>query len=112
MKTFHQYFKESTMPGWDKLLQTDPYFKAAVDLLGEIEQLGGDALIVGGAVRDLLLGKPTHDIDIATNVPLEQISAKFKTHDIGQSKDFGIVTVSYGGHQFEVAQFREDVYGD
>jgi tRNA nucleotidyltransferase (CCA-adding enzyme) len=37
----------------------------------------------------------------------------FKTYNIGQSKDFGIVVVKHGGGDFEVAQFRQDgTYAD
>lgn len=98
----HQY------EGWEEMLSSNPLLRKGASLCGEIEQLGGEALIVGGVVRDLILGKPVNDVDIATNVPLEKIEAKFKTVDIGQSKDFGIVSVLYGDEAFEVAHYRSD----
>lgn len=83
--------------------------KAALKVLSQIEnKLGEQALIVGGAVRDIILGKDPHDIDIATSASPEQIGTIFKTHDIGKSKDFGIVVVQQDGFDFEVAQFRKD----
>ncbi len=68
----------------------------------------GDTYIVGGAVRDVVLGKDPNDIDIATNVPMETIEGMFETFDIGKNKDFGIVVVKQDGYDFEVAQFRSD----
>jgi len=80
-----------------------------------IEQLknhGYSAFIVGGYVRDELMGKTPKDIDIATNATPETISFIFdKTLPIG--KKFGVVTVIKGGYQFEVATYRgEGLYTD
>jgi tRNA nucleotidyltransferase/poly(A) polymerase len=66
------------------------------------------AYIVGGAVRDIVLGIQPKDIDIATNMPIEELQKVWRIHDIGKSKDFGIVVVVDGGSRFEVAQFRTD----
>ena len=84
--------------------------KTAVDLLNELDKLepNSENLIVGGAVRDLLLGEQPHDIDLATNINIDKIQQHFKTADIGKSKDFGITQVQYNGETFEVAHFRED----
>jgi tRNA nucleotidyltransferase (CCA-adding enzyme) len=66
------------------------------------------ALIVGGAVRDQFTHRECHDIDLATNAPIEVLEHVFETHDIGKSKDFGIVVIVFEGDAFEVAQFRVD----
>ena len=98
---------------WNEYMSTEPSLKAAIEVLKKLESLGGEAYIVGGAVRDIVLGDKPHDIDIATNVPVDKISKVFKTHDIGQSRDFGIVTINHEGENFEVANFRTDgVYKD
>lgn len=68
----------------------------------------GEAYIVGGAVRDLVMGNALHDVDISTNVPMEVIETLFETHDIGKNKDFGIVVVNFEGVNVEIAQFRTD----
>lgn len=70
----------------------------------------GEVYMVGGAVRDLIMGNPVNDVDIATNVPMSIIESLFPSHDIGKNKDFGIVVVEQDGFSFEVAQFRADVY--
>jgi tRNA nucleotidyltransferase (CCA-adding enzyme) len=79
-----------------------------------IAQIGPDTYIVGGAVRDVVMGKEPKDIDIATAQDIEQIrKSDLHTYDIGQSMDFGITGVSYQGEEYEIAQFRSDgVYND
>jgi len=108
---FRRYIKEAKemLKQWQKYVSENPELKAAVKVLHKIEKSGHRAYIVGGSVRDIVLGelKP-NDIDIATNAPMTLLDRLFKTHDIGKSKDFGIVVVREGGHQFEVAQFRQD----
>ncbi len=113
--TFKQYFQEATqvpVTNWQELQQQSPMLKAAVGLLAAMEAVNSsvEALIVGGAVRDILLQKEPKDVDIATNMPTEELTKHFKTHDVGASKDFGIHTVTWEGYQFEVAQFRRDDY--
>jgi len=98
---------------WGQYTKTDNMIKNGVDILKKINSKGYDAYIVGGAVRDLIIGDKPHDIDISTNMPIKEIDKMFKTYDIGQSKDFGIVVVSQGGEQYEIAQFRsESDYSD
>ena len=94
---------------WQSYINRNKELKAGVELLRKINKQKYKAYIVGGSVRDIVLGnlKPD-DIDIATNMPMEELSKMFKTYDIGKSKDFGILVVKYGGHSFEVAQFRTD----
>lgn len=48
----------------DQLL---PYLKKVLITLKILEEAGYEAWLVGGFVRDTLLGKPSHDFDIATN---------------------------------------------
>lgn len=74
-----------------------------------LSQLGPDSYIVGGAVRDVIMGNEPKDIDIATAQSVEDIrNSDLKTYDIGQSMDFGITGVSFQGEEYEVAQFRSD----
>jgi len=80
----------------------------AIDYLKHLNNLGYDAFIVGGAVRDILRGVEVSDVDVATNCPMDFLSKKFTTHNIGESKDHGILAVLYKGEVFETAQFRSD----
>lgn len=83
------------------------YFEIGIDLINKIESLGYSALIVGGAVRDLLLNMPINDIDIATNMPLEELNNHFEVIDNG-SKYYS-VTIKYNNYLFETTHFRKDV---
>jgi len=94
---------------WMGYVRRNKELQAAVSILSKINKKGYKAYIVGGSVRDIILGnlKP-HDVDIATNMPMEELSKLFRTYDIGKSKDFGIVVAKEGGFDFEIAQFRTD----
>ena len=86
-------------------------FDCAIKLARQIEDIGGEgsqALIAGGAVRDAVMKREWHDVDIATNVAVDVLEENFKTNDIGQSREFGIVLVHFGDCDFEVAHFRAD----
>lgn len=70
--------------------------------------------VVGGAVRDALLGKTPKDYDLATDaVPdkVEEMMAKagFKTLPTG--KAFGVINVFTDQGEYEIATFREDLSG-
>jgi tRNA nucleotidyltransferase/poly(A) polymerase len=105
-----QYINEDReqLKQWQQYVKSNAMLSAAVKVLQNINKKGYKAYIVGGSVRDLILGQDAHDIDIATNMPISDIESLYKTYDIGKSKDFGIVVVKEGSYSFEVAQFRND----
>ena len=96
------------VPDWDSVLDNNPLLNTGIALLKEIEKLGGDAYVVGGAARDIMMGSKIKDVDIATNVPMDKIQKTFKWNAIGQSQDFGIIMVHFQGEEFEVAGFRSE----
>ena len=97
---------------WYKLSVQEP-FRSAIELMGSIRSAGYHACIVGGTVRDLILGEIVKDVDIATDMPIDLLASRFGCYDIGKSKQFGLVVVRHGGVPFEVAQFRRaDLRGD
>ena len=111
MKTFKQFYEDmqtQQVDNWDKVVSSSEELQAALDILHTINKQGAEALIVGGAVRDIILGKEPHDVDIATNMDMEQLAELFKSFDIGRSQDFGIVAVPYKGFTFEIAHYREE----
>lgn len=72
-----------------------------------IQAAGFEAYVVGGCVRDSLLGREPQDWDITTSATPEQIKALFpRTVDTGLKH--GTVTVLYGGEGFEVTTYRID----
>lgn len=81
--------------------------KTATSIVGRLQDNGFEAYLVGGCVRDMLLGHEPKDYDIATNAKPEAIEALFeKTVHIG--KAFGVILIEEAGHKFEVATFREE----
>ena len=82
-------------------------FTAAFPVLQQLEQANYEAYFVGGSVRDLLLKRPIHDIDIATSAYPEEVKQLFpKTIDTGIKH--GTVTVLHGGSSYEITTFRTE----
>ena len=111
MKPFKQFYEEritQSVDNWDKVIASSGELQAALEILDIINKRGSEGLIVGGAVRDIILGKEPHDVDIATNMDMEKVADIFKSFDIGKSQDFGIVAVPYKGYTFEIAHYREE----
>jgi poly(A) polymerase len=77
----------------------------AVRVTHTLQQAGFKAFVVGGAVRDLLLGHKPKDFDIATNATPEQVKRLFRRAFI-IGKRFQIVHVMMGQEQLEVTTFR------
>jgi poly(A) polymerase len=81
-------------------------------LLGVLDGSGEEARVVGGAVRNALLGDPVDEVDLATTAIPDVVSARaegagFKAVPTGV--EHGTVTVVVGGVPFEVTTLREDV---
>jgi len=74
---------------------------------------GFEAYIVGGAVRDLTLGRRAKDFDIATNARPEDVKRVFRHNCriIGRRFRLAHVFFSWGGKQYEVATFRKNPVG-
>jgi poly(A) polymerase len=79
----------------------------AIQIVRELRRKGHEAYLVGGCVRDMVMGIEPADYDIATSALPEEIMKIFpRTESIGAQ--FGVVLVIYQGHAFEVATFRSD----
>ena len=86
----------------------DSFGSNVFEIIKTLKDSGYQAYVVGGSVRDKLLGRVPKDIDISTNATPDEIEGLFdKTLPIGKS--FGvIVVVMPNGEQYEVATFRSD----
>jgi poly(A) polymerase len=82
--------------------KVDPDAKRVIAVL---RQYGYEAYVVGGAVRDLLLGKTPKDFDISTSATPLQIKRLFRNSRI-IGKRFRLVHVFFGPKIFEVSTFR------
>jgi poly(A) polymerase len=73
---------------------------------------GHQALLVGGCVRDILLGREPADYDVATDATPDQVMALFPD-SVGVGAQFGVIAVRRDGLKVEVATFRADAgYSD
>ncbi len=80
--------------------------RAAIERL---ERAGAEAYLVGGALRDSLLGRAAYDFDITTSATPEEMKAIFadeKTVETGLKH--GTLTVILGGRPIEITTFRVD----
>ncbi len=94
-------------------LETLPLeFQGAMPILRTLQEAGYEAYFVGGSVRDILLNKPIHDVDIATSAfPAEVKELFHRTIDVGI--DHGTVMVVTKEETYEVTTFRtESTYQD
>ena len=85
-----------------------------VELANAFHKSGYELYVVGGAVRDALLGKKPKDFDVATNAKPQKILEilnqlpDYKTHGVGEA--FGIINlITPEGNEYEIATFREDI---
>jgi poly(A) polymerase len=82
------------------------------DLLAALDRDGEEARVVGGAVRNALLGAPHGDIDIATTALPKEVMRRARgigLKPVPTGIEHGTVTVVADGQPFEVTTLREDV---
>ncbi len=81
--------------------------QAAIKIIKVLHRNGFEALLAGGCVRDMLLGRAAKDYDVATNAKPQQIIKLFeRTLKVGAK--FGVVIVLLDDKQIEVATFRAE----
>ncbi len=84
----------------------------ANSICDKLQRNGHRALLVGGCVRDLLLGREPADYDVTTDATPERVMELFP-ESIAVGAQFGVVLVPRDGVKVEVATFRSDVgYSD
>lgn len=79
--------------------------KFAIKVIKRLKQAGYEAYLVGGGVRDLLLGKSPKDFDVSTNATPEQVRRLFNNARI-IGRRFKIVHIMYNTDIIEVTTFR------
>ena len=79
--------------------------RGAQDAIRKLQQAGFKAFVVGGAVRDLLLGIAPKDFDLATDATPEQVKPLFRRAFI-IGRRFRLVNVLAGAETIEVSTFR------
>ena len=72
----------------------------------------GKGYIVGGAIRDILLELKPKDVDFATNLSYETLKTLFSEYTPKETgKTFGVLRIRINNIDYEIAKFREDIYG-
>jgi tRNA nucleotidyltransferase/poly(A) polymerase len=90
----------------------DPALRRVLDLLNRD---GGEGRVVGGAVRNALMGLAIGDVDIATTLPPEQVVERARAAGVKAVPtgiEHGTVTLVAEGKPFEVTTLRHDVETD
>lgn len=83
-----------------------------LEIVRRLVQRGHSAYLVGGCVRDRLMNRRLHDIDIATSARPEQVIELFE-RTVPTGLKHGTVTVIHNGRSFEVTTYRrESGYSD
>ncbi|WP_304597530.1 CCA tRNA nucleotidyltransferase [Adlercreutzia caecimuris] len=93
-----------------------PLPDVAREALRILEESGGEAWSVGGCVRDALLERPVHDVDLATNLPWPLVQKAFRDEGWGTVETgvaHGTLTVVRDGEPLEITTYRCDgTYSD
>lgn len=95
---------------WIRIDRPFPLPGYVKEALEQLDEAGYVAYIVGGSVRDFLLGRETKDHDVATNALPDELCALFP-NALTVGKQFGVIKVPIAGSsvQLEIATFREDM---
>jgi tRNA nucleotidyltransferase (CCA-adding enzyme) len=94
-------------------LRADARFADVLDAISEVDDPGEPVFVVGGAVRDALLGHPSYDLDLVVegDVPAfakrlaERLGGRVQTHAA-----FGTAEVFYEGGEIDLATARTETY--
>lgn len=84
-------------------------YESAIKILNILENNGYKAYIVGGYVRDKILGIESNDIDIITNAKPDELNKIFNKEC---SNNYGCIILPYNGYNFEITTFRKEYYKD
>lgn len=88
--------------------QVDPLMQRQGEaVLQKLLNNGHQAYFVGGCVRDELMGRPVHDMDIATSAKPEEVMILF-SRTVPTGLQHGTVTVLMDEYSFEVTTFRKE----
>lgn len=88
-------------------MQNIKEWQAAFTVIEQLEKAGFEAVVVGGAVRDAILNRPAHDVDVATNALPQEVKTVFnRTVDIGIQHGTVLVLAPEG--PVEVTTYRTD----
>lgn len=82
--------------------------KVIYDVLETLEKNSYEAYIVGGFVREYLLGKTNYDVDITTSAKPKEVVELFKEYGV-KLYDYGNVSFNIDKYKFDITTFRKDI---
>ncbi|HWD70559.1 MAG TPA: hypothetical protein VG293_10205 [Solirubrobacteraceae bacterium] len=74
-----------------------------------VATFAGDVYLVGGSIRDLILGRRFVDVDLAVDGDAGRLAAAIGA-PLGAETRFGTVSVELGGHRYDIARTRAEAY--
>ena len=86
-------------------IQSEQIHPSVLDIVSKLRQGGFEAQVVGGAVRDMLMGRTPKDFDVVTSAKPEQVKALFQRARI-IGRRFRLVLLHFKGITVEVSTFR------
>lgn len=102
----HIQHQAYTFPAGNYGISPKNFPKNATAIVNKLTQAGFEAYMVGGCVRDLLIGQVAKDFDIATNARPEEIQKIFGRQCRIIGRRFRLAHIVYGREIYEVATFR------
>jgi tRNA nucleotidyltransferase (CCA-adding enzyme) len=84
---------------------------AAAPVLGRLREWPEDVYVVGGAVRDLMLGDQPADLDLLVTGPVEPIAGRIGGVTVHHDR-FGTAAGEIDGHRYDIARARRESYAE
>ena len=103
-----QHTAATIIPRAEHCISRSNISEQAIKVLYGLKKAGYTACLVGGGVRDLLLGYEPKDFDVATNASPEQVKETFRNCRL-IGRRFRLAHVHFGRNVIEVATFRANL---
>jgi len=111
-KLYHRLMREYVEDfdeKWNTAVKESEELQVALDLMKNIKaKLQGEIYIVGGVPRDLLMGNAIDDVDLATNIPVEELEKYFELRNISKNDSQPVYAILWKGYVYDLAKFRTD----